>query len=138
LLATGLTIAAGLLVLPLLGESLFPAFKERDFLMHWITRPGTSHEEVVRITERGSKELRSIPGVRNFGSHIGRARQGEEIHGINFAENWVSIDPKVSYKKTTEALEEAVGQYPGLFRNVETYLNERIDEVLEGSSDAIV
>jgi CzcA family heavy metal efflux pump len=138
LVAAGLTIVAGIVVVPLLGQSLFPSFKERDFLMHWITRPGTSHAEVVRITERGSKELRSIAGVRNFGAHIGRARQGEEIHGINFAENWISIDPKVDYGKTTAALEEAVGSYPGLFRNVETYLNERIDEVLEGSSDAIV
>ncbi len=93
---------------------------------------------MLRITERGSKELRAIPGVRNFGAHIGRARQGEEINGINFAENWISVDPKVDYEKTTAALEAAVGSYPGLFRNVETYLNERIDEVLEGTSDSIV
>ena len=31
-----------------------------------------------------------------------------------------------------------VDSYPGLFRDVETYLNERIDEVLAGSSEPIV
>jgi CzcA family heavy metal efflux pump len=131
-------VLVGLAVLPFLGESLFPAFKERDFLMHWVTMPGTTHDEVVRITNRASRELRSIPGVRNFGSHIGRAVQGEEIHGINFAENWISVDPKADYDKTVASVREVVDGYPGLFRDVQTYLNERIDEVLVGSSDDVV
>lgn len=131
-------VLVGISVLPFLGESLFPAFKERDFLMHWVTAPGTSHNEVVRITTKASRELRAIPGVVNFGSHIGRAIQGEEIHGVNFAENWISIDPNADYDKTVAAVEEVVQGYPGLFRDVQTYLNERIDEVLVGSSDDIV
>jgi CzcA family heavy metal efflux pump len=138
LAVTAVTMLAGVAVVPFLGESLFPEFKQRDFLMHWISKPGTSHAEAVRITEAGSRELRTIPGVRNFGSHIGRAVQGEEITGINFAENWISVDPDVGYDETITRLEETVEGYPGLFRNVETYLNERIEEVLAGSSDAIV
>ena len=34
------------------GQSLFPAFKERDFLMHWVTSPGTSDAEMERTTTR--------------------------------------------------------------------------------------
>jgi CzcA family heavy metal efflux pump len=131
-------VLIGLAVLPFLGESLFPQFKERDFLMHWVSKPGTSHDEVVRITTQASRELRSIPGVRDFGSHIGRAVQGEEVSGINFAENWVSIDPNVNYDKTVAAIQDMSEGYPGLFHNVLTYLNERIDEVLVGSSDQVV
>jgi CzcA family heavy metal efflux pump len=131
-------VLIGLAVLPFLGESLFPQFKERDFLMHWVSKPGTSHDEVVRITTQASRELRSIPGVRDFGSHIGRAVQGEEVSGINFAENWVSIDPNVNYDKTVGAIQDMSEGYPGLFHNVLTYLNERIDEVLVGSSDQVV
>jgi CzcA family heavy metal efflux pump len=131
-------VLLGLAVLPFLGESLFPAFKERDFLMHWVTAPGTTHDEVVRITTQASRELRSIPGVRTFGSHIGRAVQGEEVSGINFAENWISVDPAADYDKTVAAIEEVVNGYPGLFRDVQTYLNERIDEVLVGTSDDVV
>jgi CzcA family heavy metal efflux pump len=131
-------VLVGLSVMPFLGQSLFPAFKERDFLMHWVTRPGTSHQEAVRITTQASRELRSIPGVRTFGSHIGRAVAGEEVSGINFAENWVSIDPAVDYDKTVARIRAVVDGYPGLFRDVQTYLNERIDEVLVGSSDDVV
>jgi CzcA family heavy metal efflux pump len=134
----GATLIAGLIALPQLGQDLFPTFKERDFLMHWVSAPGTSHPETQRITIQGSRELRQIPGVRNFGSHIGKALQGEEIAGINFAENWVSVDPKADYDGTLAKIEEVVEGYPGLFRNVETYLRERIDEVIVGESTPIV
>ena len=137
-IATGVVMVVGLAVLPLLGESLFPQFKERDFLMHWITKPGTSAPEQARIVTQVSRELRAIPGVRNFGSHIGQALLADEINGVNFGENWISVDPTVDYGKTVASIEEVVNGYPGLFHNVETYLNERIDEVLTGSSETFV
>lgn len=137
-LTVGALVMVGFSVLPFLGQSLFPMFKEKDFLMHWVTPPGTSQNEVVRITTQVSRELRTIPGIRSFGSHIGRAVQGEEISGINFAENWVSIDPANDYDTTLHAIRNVVDGYPGLFHDVQTYLNERIDEVLVGSSDQVV
>jgi CzcA family heavy metal efflux pump len=135
---TGLLVAAGLVIWPMLGQSLLPEFKERDFLMHWLTKPGTSHEEMYRITVQASKELRSIPGVRNFGAHIGRALVADEVVGIDFTENWISVDPKVDYDKTLHAIQEAVDGYPGIYRDVQTYLKERIREVLTGAGEAIV
>jgi len=137
-LATAVIMVVGLAVFPLMGESLFPQFKERDFLMHWITKPGTSAAEEQRIVTQVSRELRAIPGVRNFGSHIGQALLAEELNGVNFGENWISVDPSVDYDETVAAIEGVVNAYPGLFHNVETYLNERIDEVLTGSSETFV
>jgi len=134
----GALMAAGAITLPLLGQSLLPTFQERDFLMHWISAPGTSVGEERRIVLQASRELTAIPGVRSFGSHIGQAFLSEEIAGVNFGENWVSVDPSAPFDETVAAIDEVVEGYPGLFRNRETYLNERIDEVLAGSSDAIV
>jgi len=134
----GAITLAGLIVWPFLGQSLLPAFKETDFLMHWVTTPSTSHPEMTRITIEASKELRAIPGVRNFGSHIGRAIAADEVVGINFTENWVSIDPKVDYDKTLASIQETVDGYPGLYRDVQTYLKERIKEVLTGSSNTLL
>ena len=68
--------------------------------MHWMTKPGTSLQEMVRITTQACRELRTIPGVRNCGSHIGQAMQGDEPYGIYFGENWISVDPAVDYDKT--------------------------------------
>ena len=131
-------VAAGIGVWPLLGHSLLPNFKERDFLMHWIPAEGTSRQETVRSVTDASVELRKIPGVRNFGAHLGNAVGGDEPYGINFAENWISVDPSVDYEETRDAIIKAVAGYPGMRRDVLTYLRERIKEVLTGSSDAIV
>ncbi len=136
--ATGAFVVAGIAVLPFFGSSLLPSFKERDFLMHWVTTEGTSHPETFRITQRASRELRSIPGVANFGAHIGRAVAGDEPYGVNFTENWVSVDRNADLDATRERIEETVAGYPGLYRDVQTYLRERIKEVLTGASESIV
>ncbi|HLO30164.1 MAG TPA: efflux RND transporter permease subunit, partial [Anaerolineales bacterium] len=137
-ITTGVVMLIGVAVVPSLGESLFPHFKERDFLIHWITKPGSSVIEEERIATRLSNELRAIPGVRNFGSHIGQALLADELNGVNFGENWISVSPDADYGKTVESIEGVINRYPGLFHNVETYLNERIDEVLSGSSQTFV
>jgi CzcA family heavy metal efflux pump len=135
--ASGIVLA-GLFVTPFLGQELLPSFKERDFLMHWITKPGTSHPEMWRITAQACNELMTIPGVRNCGSHIGQAMSADEPYGIYFTENWISVDPSVDYDKTLASVQETVDGYPGLVRDVQTYLKERIREVLTGSSDTVV
>jgi CzcA family heavy metal efflux pump len=137
-ITVGMVSMIGIAVWPQLGQSLLPDFKERDFLMHWVTAPGTSVQEETRVTIAACKELREIPGVRNCGSHIGQAFVADEPYGVEFGENWISVDPAVDYDDTHAAVLEVVNGYPGLRRDVQTYLKERIREVLTGSSDAIV
>lgn len=123
---------------PFLGEEFLPHFKEYDFLMHWVEKPGTSLEAMDRITIRASNELRAVPGVRNFGSHIGRAEVADEVVGPNFTELWISIDPESDYDQTVARIQEVVDGYPGLYRDLLTYLRERVKEVLTGTSASIV
>ena len=74
--------------------------------MHWIEKPGTSLEAMRRITVNVSKELRSVPEVRNFGSHIGRAEVADEVVGPNFTELWISVDPKADHAQPQENRED--------------------------------
>jgi Cu/Ag efflux pump CusA len=120
-----------------LGEEFLPNFKETDFLMHWVEKPGTSLEAMTRLTVRVSKELRAVEGVRNFGSHIGRAEVADEVVGPNFTELWISVDPD-DVDLTMHRVQEVVEGYPGLYRDVLTYLKERIKEVLTGAKATIV
>ncbi len=139
--ATGFLMVAFIstaIALPRLGESFLPNFKETDFLMHWVEKPGTSLEAMRRITVQVSKELRAIPGVRNFGSHIGRAEVADEVVGPNFTELWISLDTAVDYDSTVAKIQSVVEGYPGLYRDVLTYLRERIKEVLTGASATVV
>lgn len=134
--AVTLLLAIGMA--PFLGEEFLPHFKEYDFLMHWVEKPGTSLDAMQRITVSASKELRSIEGVRNFGAHIGRAEVADEVVGSNFTENWISVSPDVNYDVTVNKIQEVVDGYPGLYRDVLTYLRERVKEVLTGTSASIV
>jgi CzcA family heavy metal efflux pump len=122
---------------PRLGTELLPSFKERDFLLHWLTDPSTSWPEQDRITIQAGKELLKVPGVRNMGSHIGQALIMDEVVGMYFGENWVSVDPGVDYDETLQKIQETVDGYPGIYRDVQTYLKERIREVLTGTHEAI-
>lgn len=133
-----IVLALSIGTVPFLGEEFLPHFKEYDFLMHWVEKPGTSLEASKRITIQVSKELMAIPGVRNFGAHIGRAEVADEVVGPNFTENWISIDPEVPYDETVAKIQEVVDGYPGLYRDVLTYLRERVKEVLTGTSASIV
>ena len=125
-----------LAVLPFLGQSLLPRFKENDFLLHWVSSPGTSLPEMARITTAISRDVRADPGVRNFAGQIGRAVQGDEIVSINSGQNWISVDPRANHDATVSGLQRLVDAYPGLSRDVLTYLQERIRQVLTGSGSA--
>lgn len=121
-----------------LGEQLMPKFRETDFLMHWVEKPGIGIDAMDRVTLRASEEMMAVDGVLNFGSHIGRATVADEVVGPNFTELWISIDDTKDYDKTVAQVQEIVDGYPGLYRDLLTYLTERIKEVLTGTSASIV
>ena len=129
---------SGVVVYPTLGTQLLPNFKERDFLMHWLTEPSTSITEEKKVSIDACRDLVAIPGVRNCGSHIGQALLSDEVYGAYFGENWVSVSKDVDYDDTLQKVTDTVDSYPGMQRDVQTYLRERVKEVLTGSSGAVV
>lgn len=138
LLAAAVVALVGIALWPLLGQSLLPALKERELVVSLTTAPGTSWQETYRITSRVGRELRALPGVRNVGAHVGRAITGDQVVGINSSQIWVGIDPAADYDKTVAAVRETVEGYPGMDRGVQTYLRDKIGEVLTGAGNAIV
>lgn len=134
----GVLVAAGLLALPFLDQSLTPSFKQTDLLIQWEAAPGTSRSEMNRIAAQASNELRAIAGVRNVGSHVGRAETGDQVVGINSGELWVSLDPAADYAATVAAIQEVTDGFPGLFRAVQPYQPARIGAVMTKPDHDIV
>lgn len=137
-----LTIVAavliGLAVVPFLGHSLLPSFQQTDLLIAWEAAPGTSRAEMNRIAAQVSKELRALPGVRNVGTHVGRAETGDQVVGINAGELWVSLDPADNYDTTVAAVRDVIEGYPGLFQTMQAYRPERVTEALTRPAHDIV
>ncbi len=129
---------AGLFLLTRLTIVPAPNFKEPDLLVKWDAAPGTSRWAMNRMIDRVSRELRSIPGVRNVGAHVGRAILSDQVVGINSSEMWVNLDPKADYEKTVAAVEGVVASYPGVDGDVMTFLRSRFGETLSGVDEPIV
>ena len=107
--------------------------------MHWIAEPGTSLPEERRmVTARQQGAARQSRRAQLRLAHRPGGRWPTRSSGANFTELWISIDPKADYDKTMAAVQTVVDGYPGLYRDVLTYLSERIKEVLTGASEPIV
>jgi CzcA family heavy metal efflux pump len=132
--AVGAAIVAGALVLPNLGQNLFPAFKEHDLLMHFDTKPGTSLTEMQRVVVRLQRQLRRIPGVQHVGAHIGQAPLGEEIAGPEFSEQWITLAPNADIARTESAVRAVAASFPGTYIDLTTYLHERVNETITTGS----
>jgi Cu/Ag efflux pump CusA len=136
--ATGVLTVAAVVLLPILHQSLLPAFKERNLVIHLRCLPGTSQPEMSRISGRVSHELKSIPGVRDVSAHIGRAILGDQAVDVHSAEVWVTMDPAADYGKTAAAIQRVVEGYPGVNQRVQTYLREISEDVVPAAEESIV
>jgi CzcA family heavy metal efflux pump len=139
LLGLVLVLAAAVAAVPLLREEYLPQFQENDFLMHWVSKPGSSidfmRENIISV----SRDMRRDAPVAEFGAHIARAEVGEEVVGPNFAEHWVSLRPDVKdYWEARKQIEAVMARYPGFDYDLLTYLQERIKEVLSGAGASVV
>ena len=78
---------------PSSGSALLPEFKERDLLMHWVTKPGTSLQEEVRITTPSAGPA-GHPGRTQLRRAHRSGHLADEVVGLEFGENWISIPPR--------------------------------------------
>ena len=139
LVVAGVLIVIGLVALPMLDVEVLPSLEQRDLLIEFEAAPGTSRPAMNRIMAQAASEIQAIPGVRNIGSHVGRAITGDAVVGINSGELWVSLDPTADYDATVASIREVAAGYPGLNREVKTFQpQQRAAQVVTGPDKDIV
>jgi Cu/Ag efflux pump CusA len=72
------------------------------------------------------------------GAHVGRAVSGDQVVGVNSSQIWISLDPSADYDRTLAAIRETIDGYPGVDHSLQSYLRDKVSEVLTGSSRPIV
>jgi Cu/Ag efflux pump CusA len=132
IVGVGLLLVIGLLALPLLErrDSLVPEFKDRNVLAELTAAPGTSLEEMTRITRKAGQEVSDLPGVAAVGAHVGRANLGDQVVATNSSEIWVDLASSADYGGTLDAVERTLAGYPGIRHTLRTYPRERIDSIV--------
>jgi len=135
----GVLAVAALAVVPQLGGgSMLPALQDRNLLLRVETAPGTSLQEMDRITAAAGRELRSVPGVKSVGAHVGRAVGSDQLVNVNSAELWIMLNDRTDYDRSRTAIKAVMAGYPGLKANLLTYPSDRIAQVTSGQSDDLV
>ena len=134
-------ILAGIVASPFIKrDQMLPSFREPYLTVKMEGAPGTSHLEMSRILTLMGSELRSVPGVRNVGAHVGRAEFGDQVVNVNSGELWVTLDPKADYDAAVSAVQTVVNGYTGMVRDVRTYTQQTLSQPqnLDPASDITV
>ncbi|HEX6493059.1 MAG TPA: efflux RND transporter permease subunit [Candidatus Dormibacteraeota bacterium] len=128
--AVAALLVAGVVIAPqLTTRAPLPTPQDRNVLVHWEAVPGTSLQEMDRITAAAGQDLRHLPGVADVGAHVGRAYISDEPVDVNTADMWVSLSDSADYASTVAAVQRAVDGYPGLRATVENYTQDRVGTV---------
>jgi Cu/Ag efflux pump CusA len=139
LVVAGVLAVAALAVVPQIGDrSVLPSLQDRNLMLRVQTISGTSLQEMNRIVSIAGSELRTVPGVKTVGSHVGRAVTSDQLVDVNSAEMWITLDDAAHYDRTTEAIRTVIHSYPGLKTSIGTYPGERIAQVASGQDDDLV
>jgi CzcA family heavy metal efflux pump len=129
--------ALALGILPLVGGSFLPEFRESVLIAEVAAWPGTSLEETTRLGTRLDAALRK-DALPHVAVRTGRASLDEDAAPVHRMEMDLVL-PKESGnpEETTSVILERLGRIPGVQFGVEGFLGERINELLSGEREPI-
>ncbi len=135
-----LAMTGSFLLYPQMGKDFLPAFREETALISSTSAPGTSLDEMNRISDVIEQELLKIPEVRKVGRRLGRAERGDHVVPVSTAEFDVDFRETGGGKNARsraeilEAIRQKIRAVPGTFSVVTGPLADRIGHMLSGVS----
>ena len=135
-------VVAAFMLYPKMGKDFLPAFREETALIAATSAPGTSLEEMNKISDVIEAQILSVPEVRKVGRRLGRAERGDHVVPVSTAEFDVdfrteedtSITSDRSRKEILADLNRRLKTVPGVFAVVGGPLADRIGHMLSGVS----
>jgi CzcA family heavy metal efflux pump len=137
--ASLLAVVAGVALIPLLRLAFLPEFHETNFIMHMTGAPGIGLDEAMRVGMAAEREFLGVPGVKSVAQFLGRTQLAED-HGFGAerSELLVRLEDGADAVAVTEALRQRAATIGGFVFDVKQFLNERIEETLEGAGAALI
>ncbi len=135
-----LVVVGAFLLYPGMGKDFLPAFREETALVSMTAAPGTSLDEMNRISDVAEAELMSIPEVRMVGRRLGRAERGDHVVPVSTVEFDVDFresEGRKAGRSRAEILADVRARMraiPGTFSVVMGPLADRIGHMLSGVS----
>ncbi len=140
LVVTLIVVLAAFSLYPQMSKDFLPKFQEETALVAATTAPGTSLDEMNRISDVLEQQILSVPEVRKVGRRLGRAERGDHVVPVSTAEfdvDFREIGGKTQGRSRKEILDEIsqkLKSVPGVFAVVSGPLADRIGHMLSGVS----
>lgn len=131
-------LVASLLIVPFLGTEFVPQLEEGSIQYRVTLAPSAGLDEAIRTATEIERLAKTFPEVVDVVSKIGRAEAGGDPEPVNNIEAVVSLKPLEEWNtgrdkaELVEALEEKMGQFPGVALNFSQPIAMRVDELLSG------
>jgi Cu/Ag efflux pump CusA len=125
-----------------MNKDFLPKFQEETALVAATTAPGTSLDEMNKISDVIEQQILSVPEVRKVGRRLGRAERGDHVVPVSTAEFDVDFremesEHKGQTRKRKEILDDIskkIRTVPGVFAVVSGPLADRIGHMMSGVS----
>jgi CzcA family heavy metal efflux pump len=135
-------VAAAFSLYPKMSKDFLPTFKEETALIAATSAPGTSLEEMNKISDVIEAQILAVPEVRKVGRRLGRAERGDHVVPVSTAEfdvDFREVDdgdgkPKRGRKEILDDINRRLKTVPGIFAAVSGPLTDRIGHMLSGVS----
>ena len=127
---------------PKMNKDFLPKFQEETALVAVTSAPGTSLDEMNRISDVIEEQILTIPEVRKVGRRLGRAERGDHVVPVSTAEFDVDFrelegtekSQARTRKEILDDISKKIRTVPGVFAVVGGPLADRIGHMLSGVS----
>lgn len=124
-------------LLPSMGQTFLPEFREDNLIIAMTGLPGQNIEATTRMGIAVEKKLLDHPDVVAVGQRVGRAELDDDAGGPNFSE--FDLQLKESQKPLVDMLADLrkhLKELPGATVDVGSFISHRMDDVLSGGTRA--
>lgn len=135
-------VMAAFSLYPKMNKDFLPKFQEETALVAATTAPGTSLDEMNKISDVIEQQILSVPEVRKVGRRLGRAERGDHVVPVSTAEFDVDFMEAEgghgtegrSRKEVLDDIAAKIKTVPGVFAVVSGPLADRIGHMMSGVS----
>jgi len=131
-------IVVTLALLPRLRSSFIPQLQGGYYIVHFKEAPGASLGETLRVGTRLTNAFLKLPFVQVVTQRAGRGESAEEARNVNASEIDIKVDPSYADSASIPGRLRAVAEkFPGLAISTETFLTERLHDIVSGFTQQV-
>jgi CzcA family heavy metal efflux pump len=137
--AVVIVILVGVAVLPTLKTSFLPRLREGNLTVHMTAVPGTSIRQSLRLGQHVTAALIKLPFIRLVAQRVGRAELADDTSGTHSSEFEVALRPLngEQYDAAQAKMRRTLAHFAGVTFSMNSFLVERIDEILSGFTSGV-